>query len=125
MPYMNLNVTRKLTYDQKKALADGLGVAMTCIPGKLAEGLVLDIEDAKTFFLGGKEHEDCVFVKADYCGHFDFDTKFKFTVAVFAAIQGVLGTPYERMSMKLEENDNWCAFGDYAEVDVHGNLIPR
>lgn len=125
MPVMKLNTTRKLAYDQKKELADSLGQAITLIPGKPAEGLLLYVEDAKTMFLGGKEQDDYVFIQADYCGHFDFDIRNKFSVAVFTAVERIMGTPKDRISMKINENDGWANFGDYIEVDKDGNPKPR
>jgi hypothetical protein len=125
MPYMKLNTTRKLSQEQKKDLVKGLGEAVRFIPGKLSEGLLLYIEDDKTMFLGANQQDDYVFVNTEYCGHYEYEDKNKFTVAVFAAIQRVLGTPNDRMSMKLTENDSWCNFGDYIDTDADGKPLPR
>ena len=120
MPYMKLNVTRKLTYEQKKELADGLGEAIALIPEKNAKGLLLYIEDAVTMFNGGEEQDDYVFINTDICGDYKYEVKYKFTMGVYDAVQRILGTPNNRIAMKIAQYDGWANFGNYAMTDAVG-----
>ena len=124
MPYMKLNVTRKLTHEQKKELANDLGEAITLIPNKIAKGLFLYIEDAKTIFVGGEEQVDYVFINTDICGKYNYEVKYKFTMAVYEIINRILGTPNDRIAMKIAQYDGWANFGNYAMTDAFGNVIP-
>ena len=120
MPFMKLNVTKKLTYEQKKEIADGLGQAMLLIPGKVAEGVILYVEDGKTFFLGGHELEEYAYIETDICGKYEFQARYDFTVAAFKAVKKVLGFDNANMSMRLQEHMSWGNFGDFIETDELG-----
>ena len=117
---MKLNTVKKLTHEQKKDIADGLGKAMTLIPGKVAEGVLLYVEDGKTFFMGGREIDEYVYVETDICGKYPFQVRYDFTVAAFKAIKSVLGTDEANMSMRLTEHMTWGNFGDFIETDEMG-----
>jgi len=120
MPFIQLNVTLKLTHSQKKEISEGLGEVMKLIPGKVAAGTILYIEDGKTFYAGGNEIEDYAFIETDICGKFPFQVKYDFTVALFQALKKVLGFDEANMSMKLQEHMSWGGFGDFIETDEMG-----
>jgi hypothetical protein len=121
---MKLNTTQKLTHEQKMELADGLGDAIELIPNKVKQGLFLYVEDAKTFIVSGVEQSDYVFINTDICGDYKYEVKYKFAVAVYGIINRVLGTPVERVAMKIAVYDGWGNFGDYVMTDALGNPIP-
>jgi hypothetical protein len=121
---MKLNLTQKLTHEQKQTLADELGPVIELIPNKIAAGLFLYIEDAKTFFVGGKEQSDYVFINTDICGAYNYEVKYNFSKAVYEVINRILGTPVERIAMKIAVYDGWGNFGDYALVDAMGVPLP-
>lgn len=113
MPYMKVSCAQKLDDQTKDELAQKLGIALEQIPGKLRSFLICDIEDGKSIFMGGERQTDAVFVDARYFSRQEYHVKDRFTRAVFAAINEVLGTPNERMSMTISEFTGWGGFGDY------------
>lgn len=115
MPFMRVSLTKTLTAEQKQALYDGLGKALSIIPGKEAFMLIADIEDGKTIFCGGRPQENFVFVDARYFSKFEYHIKKAFTQGVFEAIQNVVGTPKECISMTILELSTWGGFGDLAD----------
>jgi len=123
MPNIKLTLTRKITHDQKQALSNGLTDAVTVIPHKKV--IILLIEDAKTFFIANKEQEDYALIELDMCGHFDLDIKSAFAKEAFAVITQVVGTPPDKIGMRITEHDAWGGFGDFLEMDKCGDPIFR
>jgi len=115
MPYMRVALTKTLTMEQKQALYDRLGQALSLIPGKEPYMLIAEIEDGKTIFCGGKPQEDFAFVDARYFSKFEYHVKKAFVQGVFKAITEVVGTPSPCISMTILEMSTWGGFGDLAD----------
>ena len=115
MPYIRLSVTQKLTPEKQKELVDGLGEAMSKIPGKDPSLLIVDVEDGKTMFFGGVKQEDMVFADVKYYSNFGYHKKKEFTVAAFDAIHSILGTSKDKMCLTITEYNNWGALGGYRD----------
>ena len=115
MPYIRISVTQKLTPEKQQSLADGLGEAISKIPGKDASTLIVDVEDGKTMFFRGARQEDMVFADVSYFSNFPYQVKKAFTVAAFDAISEVLGTPKDNMCLTLNEYNNWGARGGFRD----------
>ena len=121
MPYIKLNMTKKLTHDQKQSLSQELSKAVKLIPHKKV--IFLLIEDAMTMFVADKEQEDFVYVELDMCGHFAIEIKSAFSRATFDAITSIVGTPPEKISLRISEHNGWGGFGDFVETDEFGDPI--
>ncbi|MBR4949997.1 MAG: hypothetical protein IKZ25_04390 [Clostridia bacterium] len=61
MPYINLATTEKLSDETKKTLKEEFGKAITLIPGKTEQWLMINLEGEKTMSLGG-EFKPCAIV---------------------------------------------------------------
>ena len=112
MPLIRLSATQKLTQDQQDELIKGLGEAISIFPGKEGRMLIVDMLDDKTMYLGGVKQENLVFADVQYFSNFEYHIKKDFTVAVFDAINKVLGTKKERMFLTITERNTWGGFGD-------------
>ena len=115
MPYIRLSVSQKLTQEKQEKLAAGLGEAISIIPGKDGRGLILDLEDGKTMYVGGIKQENMVFADVRYYSNFSYQIKRDFTVAVFSAIKKVLDTTDDKMSLTITECNSWGGFGDFRD----------
>lgn len=115
MPYIRLSITRKLTPEQQKELASGLGEAINLIPGKDGRGLIVDLEDGKTMFVGGIPQENFVFADVRYYSKFEYHIKKKFTQAVLGVFNKVLDTQPEQAFLTITEYSNWGGFGDFKD----------
>ena len=118
MPYIKLTTTKKLTFEQKQALSEGLTEAVKVIPNKVV--IFLFVEDGKTVFVANKEQEDIVFLEFDLTGHFDIETKRAFSAAACPVITRIIGTPPEGISMRITEHSCWGNFGDFVECQDNG-----
>jgi len=112
MPYIRLSVTQKLTQDKQQELIDGLGEAMSKIPGKDGRLLIVDVEDGRTMYFGGERQEDMVFADVRYYSNFEYHKKKDFTVAAFDAINRILGISKDKMCLTITEYNSWGALGD-------------
>jgi phenylpyruvate tautomerase PptA (4-oxalocrotonate tautomerase family) len=115
MPYIKVSLAQKLTPEKQRELACALGEALETIPGKSRNMLIADIEDGKNLFVGGIRQEDFAFIDARYYSRFEYHIKKAFTRALFAAVNKVLGTPYEKMSLNITEYSSWGGFGDFKD----------
>ena len=115
MPYIRLSITQKLTQEKQEELAAGLGEAIGVIPGKDGRGLIIEMEDGKTMYVGGVKQDNMVFVDVRYYSNYSYQIKKEFTVAVFKAIRNVLETSNERMSLNITEFNSWGGFGDFRD----------
>ncbi|MCL2124888.1 MAG: hypothetical protein FWH33_02730 [Oscillospiraceae bacterium] len=115
MPYIRLSVTQKLSQEKQEELVNGIGEALSIIPGKDGRGLIVDMEDGKTMFVGGVKQDNMVFADVKYYSNFEYHIKKDFTVAVFNAINKSLGVPKERMFLTITEYNNWGGFGDFKD----------
>ena len=116
MPLIRLSVSQKLTQDKQEALLNGLGEAISNIPGKLGSTLIVDLEDGKTMYFGGEIQEDMVFADVQYLARYEYHKKKDFTVAAFNAINKALGTSKDRMVLTITELENWGGFGDFQDL---------
>ena len=115
MPYIRLSISQKLAQDKQEELVSGLGEALSIIPGKDGRALIVDMEDGKTLYVGGVKQDNMVFADVRYYSNFEYHIKKDFTVAVFSAINKVLGTSKDRMFLTINEYNNWGGFGDYRD----------
>ena len=98
MPFIRVSVTQKLAEEKQAELVEGLGEAISVIPGKDGRGLIVDLEDGKTIFCGGVKQENFVFADVRYYSNFTYQQKKEFTIAVFKVFENVLGTTRTRLS---------------------------
>ncbi|MCL1834952.1 MAG: hypothetical protein FWG48_02220 [Oscillospiraceae bacterium] len=115
MPYIKVSVTKRLTQEQQEELAGVLGKAIALIPGKDGRGLIVDVEDGKSMYLGGVKQENMVFADVRYYSNFPYQVKKDFTAAAFDGMGRVLGANKDRMFLTITEFNNWGGFGDFKD----------
>ncbi len=115
MPYIRLSVTQKLSDEKQTELTRGLGEALSVIPGKDARGLIIDLEDGKTMFVGGNRQDNFVFADVRYFSNFEYHIKKQFTQAVLKVFEKVLGTTPDKAFLTITEYNNWGGFGDFKD----------
>lgn len=115
MPYIRVSATQNLTAEKQAELVNGLGEALNTIPGKDGRGLIVDLENGKTMFVGGIPQENFVFADVRYYSKFEYHIKKKFTQAVFDVFNKVLGSRPEQAFLTITEYSNWGGFGDFKD----------
>lgn len=115
MPYMRVSLSKKLTDAEKADLAKALGEPLGLIPGKHGSMLIADIEDGKSFFVGGVPQENFAFVDIRYYSEFEFHIKKRFVEGVFQVLREKLGTTDDKISMTISEFRSWGGFGSFVD----------
>ena len=115
MPFIRVSVTQKLAEEKQAELVEGLGEAISVIPGKDGRGLIVDLEDGKTIFCGGVKQENFVFADVRYYSNFTYQQKKEFTIAVFKVFENVLGTTKDKAFLTITEYNNWGGFGNFID----------
>jgi hypothetical protein len=110
MPYVNVNLTAKLTDETRTALKSAIGKIIEIIPGKAEFGLMVDIEDGKDLYFGGVADNNA-FVDTRVHGDCDREIKDKYTEALYDVLQTVAGVPKEKLYTNFTVTDVWGAFG--------------
>ena len=112
---MRISTAEKLTEEQKDKLVEKLGIALEEIPGKKRNMLMAEISDGTTFYVFSKKTENFCFVDVRWFGRFEYHLKDNFTRKAFEAVKEVLGLPYEKISMNIEELHTWGGFGRFRD----------
>ena len=115
MPFIRLSIAKIITDEMEQKLIDGLGEALSMIPGKDPQWTMVEVNDGLRLYFGGKKQEDMVFADVKYVGRQEFHKKRVFTRAACQAIHEILGTPIDRICLTITEFDNWGAVGDFRD----------
>ena len=115
MPYIRLSITQKISEETEQRLIDGLGIALSNIPGKDPCWTMVEVNDGMRMYFGGKKQQDMVFVDVKYVSKFEFHKKRAFARAAFDVIHDILGTEKDRICLTITEFSNWGAAGDFRD----------
>jgi phenylpyruvate tautomerase PptA (4-oxalocrotonate tautomerase family) len=116
MPYLRLSISKKISPEDEQRLVDGLGAALSKIPGKDPQWTMVEVNDGLKMYFGGKKQDDMVFVDVKYAGRFQYRKKKEFTQEAFNVINAVLGTPKDKICLIITEYNNWGAVGDFRDI---------
>lgn len=107
MPYISVNTTTSLTKVQKDEIKTELGSAITLIPGKSEQVLMVDISDGHTMYFSGKEMEKCAFIDVRCYKSANFDDNKKFTQAVYQLMKRITGISENEIYLSISELPSW------------------
>lgn len=116
MPYMKLSIAKKISPDVEQRLVEGLGRALSIIPGKDPQWTMVEVNDGLKMYFGGEKQADMVFADVRYVGRFSFQKKRSFTQAALTGIHEITGTPLDKICLTVTEFDGWGAVGDFRDV---------
>ncbi len=115
MPYIRLSMTKKLDAETEQKLVDGLGIALSKIPGKDPCWTSVEVNDGIRMYFGGEKQDNMVFLDVRYVSKFEFHLKRAFVRAAFDTVHEILGTDKERICLNITEFSNWGAAGDFRD----------
>lgn len=110
MPYICVNLTKKLTDSQKDAIKAGLGEKIALIPGKSERALMVDIADGRTMYYQG-EKRDLAYIDVRCYKSAAFEDKKCFTEAAFEVVEQVTGLTADDIYLSCGEYDTWGTKG--------------
>ncbi len=68
MPYIELKTTVPVDMSKKEELREDFGKAITLVPGKTEDVLMVEIEDQKDMWLGASKLDKGAYLSVDYFG---------------------------------------------------------
>lgn len=110
MPYIQINISRELSAEQKERIKSALGEKILLIPGKVEAGLMVAISEGFTMYMAG-EKQDAAFVDVRCFKKTDPEAKMKFTAAVFEILQKIAGFQPELVYLNFTDHDVWGTKG--------------
>jgi len=112
MPYISINVSQKLTCEQKTELAHAVSQAVTCFSGKpRPEVSMVDIEDGKAMFFGDTPLERGAYVNIGLHGTYSYEEKDAYTARVSEVLYEQLGIENTAVYLTVSEYEIWGVRG--------------
>ena len=107
MPFINSKVSVAMSKEKKDAVKAKLGEAISLIPGKSENWLMVGFEDSYDLYFQGNQDGETAFVEVKVFGSASPDVFSKMTGAICDIYQEELGIPQNRIYVKYEEVKNW------------------
>ncbi|MCX7711505.1 MAG: phenylpyruvate tautomerase MIF-related protein [Clostridia bacterium] len=107
MPYINVNISTKLSEAEKDTLKAKLGELISTIPGKTEEVLMIGINDGYTLYFSGEKKEKVAFLEVRLYKESTFECKAEFTQKVFEVFEKDFGVTGDNLFMTFGEYDSW------------------
>ena len=106
MPYINTTTTAKITDEVKERLTKELGEAITLIPGKSEEWLMLNFAGGSAMAHRGTLG-DCCMIEVSIFGSATSEAYDALTARLCEIVAKELGIPANRTYVKYTECDRW------------------
>jgi hypothetical protein len=112
MPYIQVTIGQKLSPWQKERLKGELGRLITLVPGKSEEGLIVNIQDNASLYMGGTE-APAAYIDLRLYGNTDLEVKKRFAQEIFTLITREFAIPAPRQYLTIGEYDHWGYGGEF------------
>ena len=107
MPYIETKTTVKLTDKTARALKEAFADAITLIPGKSEQWLMLGFDDGKKMAFRGDMDSDCAMLEVDIFGAAAESAYDALTERLCSVVSEILGISSDRIYVKYRECDRW------------------
>lgn len=107
MPFINTKVSVPMSDSQRESVKSKLGKAITCIPGKSEQWLMVGFEDNYDLYFQGNQKAPTAFVEVKIYGSASASAYERLTASICQILNTELSIPENRIYVKYEEVDNW------------------
>jgi hypothetical protein len=107
MPFIQTKVNVKIEKEQEQRIKEKLGKAISLIPGKSENWLMLNFEDQCNMYFKGSNQKPLAFVEVKLYGKASSDAYNKLTAAICDILQEELNIASDCCYVKYEEVANW------------------
>ncbi len=107
MPFINSKISVKITREQEETIKSKLGKAISIIPGKSENWLMIGFEDDYKLYFKGEKFEKIAFVEVKIFGQISSENSEKLTKEICNIYEEVLGIPQNKIYIKYEEVSQW------------------
>jgi phenylpyruvate tautomerase PptA (4-oxalocrotonate tautomerase family) len=112
MPYLSVNIGKKLEAAQKEKLKTEFGRLITIIPGKTEPDLMMNIRDTDAMYIGCAQ-TPCAYIDLRMYTKTTAEAKKRFTSETSSLITRELGIPPERQYLTIAEYESWGYDGEW------------
>lgn len=106
MPYVHLNVSRKLTEEEISAIRDAIAEIMPALPGKNRENSMIHIDGSCAISMGDPA-QPCAFLEVRLYQASPEENKKDFVKKAAAVISGLTGVQEEKIYINMIELNTW------------------
>lgn len=107
MPYIHTKVNCPLPAEKEEKIAGELGKAISLLPGKSEQWLMLQFEDNCRLWFRGKKDEKIAFVNIKVYGGADAASYDRLTGKITAVLQDALSISPDHIYVSYDETENW------------------
>ncbi|MCR5409718.1 MAG: hypothetical protein K6E90_01930 [Lachnospiraceae bacterium] len=107
MPFIDSKVSVKVSKEQEKELKTRLGQAISIIPGKSENWLMVGIEDEYSLYFRGDDSEPMAYIEVRIYGGPNKDAFEKMTAELTKIYGDVLGIAPDHMYIKYSATTDW------------------
>ncbi len=107
MPFINSKVTVKMSEEKKEAVKKKFGEAISLIPGKSENWLMVGFEDEYDLYFQGNKDAESAFVEVSVYGNASPSVCDALTGTICEIFESELSIPKERIYVKYQEVENW------------------
>lgn len=108
MPVIHTHVSVTTSQEQRQALKEAYGKAISILPGKSESWLMCPFEDSMPIYFAGSDQEPAAYVEVNVFGSsVDSERWEKLGQAIQTAIHEVLGISGDRMYVRFTATPDW------------------
>ena len=107
MPYIEAKISKKITKEEEVQLKSALGQAISIIPGKSEQWLMLGFQDEVHMYFRGDDSEPVAFVEVRIYGGPNRDAFERMTAEITRIFGEVLGIAADHMYIKYSATPDW------------------
>ncbi len=107
MPFIHTMSSTAISPEQEKAIKSRMGKAISIIPGKSENWLMLDFEDSCRLYFKGSNELPSAFIEVKLFGKASADAYERLTAELTEIVSSELGIPSDRIYVKYEEVSYW------------------
>ncbi len=107
MPYINVKTTSSISDEKSETIKTELGKAISLIPGKSEEWLMVGIEPEKKIWFRGDDSADSAMVSVAVFGSVSDRDSSKVTERITDILSSELGISPDRVYVAYSEHDKW------------------
>lgn len=107
MPFINSKVTVKMSEEKREAVKAKLGEAISLIPGKSENWLMVGFEDNYDLYFQGNKNGESAFVEVSVFGSVSSSASSALTEVICRIFESELAIPQNRIYVKYQEISEW------------------
>lgn len=107
MPYIDVKLSKKITYEQETAVKADLGTAISAFPGKTEQWLMIGFSDNVHLWFQGNDDAPSAMVEVSVLGALNGDSCEKMTKLICESFEKHLSVSPSRVYVRYQAVSDW------------------